>query len=310
MKVIFMGTPEFAVPTLERLFHDKTYDIELVITQGDRRRGRGKAMQFPPIKEKALDLGLEVYQPDNVNSQESIDKLRSINPDFIVVAAFGQILRKEILSIPKYGCINVHASLLPKYRGAAPINWAIIEGEDTTGITIMEMDEGLDTGDMLKKISIEIDPLDDYPSLHDKLSTLGGDILLESLREIVDGSVNKKIQDDSLSNYAPMIFKGTGEIDWNKKAKDIVNKIRGLKPWPTAYTSYEGVPMKIHLAQVLDEKSQGIPGEITKVCDEGVSVSTKDNTLLISELQFPNKKKMTVKDYLRGNDIDIGIILK
>ena len=310
MKVIFMGTPDFAVPTLEKLFNEENIEIELVVSQLDRRRGRGKAMHFTPVKEKALDLGLDVYQPENINSEESIEKIRSIAPDFIIVVAFGQILKKEILSIAKYGCINVHASLLPKYRGAAPINWAIINGEEVTGITIMEMDEGLDSGDMLNKISIDIEPLDDYPSLHDKLSKAGGDILIKTLMEIVRERVNPEVQNDSISNYAPMIFKDTGEIDWKDSAKNIANKVRGLKPWPTAYTSYKDDIIKIHLAQVLDESLGEIPGEIVKVSDEGVFVSTGDKTLLIKELQFPNKKKMSVMDYLRGNEIDKGIILK
>lgn len=309
MKIVFMGTPQFAVPTLEKLFESKKYSIELVVTQGDRRRGRGKKLQFPPVKEKALDLGIEVYQPEDINKEESIKKLKNIAPDFIVVVAFGQILKKEVLSIPKFGCINVHASLLPRYRGAAPINWCIINGEEETGITIMDMDEGLDTGDILNKRSVDIDPLDDYPILHDKLSKVGGDLLVETLDMVLDGSVDRIIQDDSLSNYAPMIFKETGKINWNNSAIDIANKVRGLKPWPTAYTSYEGESMKIHLAEVLDEKFQGEPGEIIQVSNDGVAVATKDKTLLIRELQFPNKKKMSVEDYLRGNTIKTGVIL-
>lgn len=310
MKIIFMGTPEFSVPTLEKIFDSKKYNIELVVTQGDRRRGRGKKVQFPPVKEKAIELGIEVYQPENINSEKAIEKLKEIEPDFIVVVAFGQILKREVLSIPKYGCINVHASLLPKYRGAAPINWCIIEGEEETGITIMEMDEGLDTGDILNKKAIDIKPEDDYLSLHDKLSEMGGELLVETLDMILDGSVNRIKQDDSLSNYAPMIFRNTGNIDWNNSARDIVNKVRGLKPWPTAYTSYKDMNMKIHLAQVLDEKPLGEVGEIVNVSNEGIAVSTKDKTLLIKELQFPNKKKMSVEDYLRGNTIEKGVILK
>lgn len=310
MKIVFMGTPEFAVPTLEKIFKSKFYDIELVVTQGDRRRGRGKAMKFPPIKEKAIELELEVYQPEDINSEESIEKLRMIAPDFIVVVAFGQILKKEILQIPKYGCINVHASLLPKYRGAAPINRAIIDGEKKTGITIMEIEEGLDTGDMLNKEVVEIDPLDDYPSLHDKLSRIGGDLLLETLDMIVDDKVHRIVQDDSLSNYAAMIFKETGKIDWNNSAEDIINKVRGLKPWPSAYTMYGDLNMKIHLAEVIDKDPIGEIGEIIEVSDDGVAVSTKDKILLIKELQFPNKKKMKVEDYLRGNKIETGVILR
>lgn len=310
MKIVFMGTPDFAVPTLEDLYDNKDCDIELVVTQGDKKRGRGKKLKYPPVKEKALEFNLEVYQPEDINSQESIEKIKSISPDFIIVVAFGQILKREILSIPKYGCINVHASLLPKYRGAAPINWAIINGEVETGITIMQMDEGLDTGDMLNKKTIKISQEDDYSTLHDKLSKLGGELLTETLKMIIDEKIDRVIQDDSLSNYAPMIFKNTGKIDWDNSAKDIENKVRGLKPWPTAYTSYEEIPMKIHKARVLDEKAEGEIGQITKVCDEGISVSTKDNTLLIEELQFPNKRKMHVRDYLRGNNIDIGVILQ
>jgi methionyl-tRNA formyltransferase len=309
MKIVFMGTPDFAVPNLEILYENIDFDIELVISQGDKKRGRGKKLQFPPVKEKALDLGLDVYQPEDVNSEESIEKIRKIAPDFIIVVAFGQILKKEILSIPKYGCINVHASLLPKYRGAAPINWAIIDGEKETGITIMHMNEGLDTGDILGKKSIEISKDDDYPSLHDKLASIGGELLINTLEDIVNGDVNRLVQDDNLSNYAPMIFKKTGKINWDNYANDIVNKVRGLKPWPTAYTNYEDMIMKIHKAKVLDENSHGEIGEIIKVCNDGVYVSTKDKIIVIEELQFPNKKKMNVRDYIRGNEIKTGVIL-
>lgn len=309
MKIVFMGTPDFAVPNLEMLYKNENYNIELVVTQGDKKRGRGKKIKFPPVKEKALELGLEVYQPENINSEDSIKKIRDIAPDFIIVVAFGQILRKDILSIPKYGCINVHASLLPKYRGAAPINWAIIDGEKNTGITIMQMDQGLDTGDILNKKSIEISIEDDYPSLHDKLASLGGELLINTLEDMVNEDVNRVVQDDNLSNYAPMIFKETGKINWDDYAHNIVNKVRGLKPWPTAYTNYEDMNMKIHKAKVLDEKSYGEIGEILKVCDEGIYVSTKDKMILIEELQFPNKKKMNVKDYIRGNEIKTGVVL-
>ena len=308
MKIVFMGTPEFAVPSLAKL-HDVHYHVALVITQMDRPKGRGKKLQYTPIKEKAVELNIEVYQPIDINSSESVDKLKKIDPDLIVVVAYGQILNQEILNIPKYGCINVHASLLPKYRGAAPINWAIINGEQETGITIMEMERGLDTGDMILKSSIPINEEDDYVSLHHKLSLLGGEILLEAIEEIVKGIHSKESQDNKLSNYAPMIFKTTGKIDWNKTATEIRNLIRGLKPWPTAYTDYKDETIKIHNARIEEMEYNGEAGQILKVSNDGIFVKTGDKILVIEEIQFPNKKKMLVKDYLAGNIIEENIIL-
>lgn len=308
-KIVFMGTPDFAVKSLEALYKND-YDIKLVVTQQDKRRGRGKKLQYTPVKEKALDLALEVYQPENINSLEMVETLEDISPDFIVVAAFGQILKEEILEIPKYKCINVHASLLPKYRGAAPINWAIINGEKETGITIMEMERGLDTGDMISKKSIPIDLEDDYISIHDKLASLGGELLIETLEDIKLGKAIMKSQDDNLSSYAPMIYKSTGKVDWNKKGIDIINLIRGVVPWPGAFTSYKGQNLKIYKAEVLNRFNKEESGKIVKVSDEGVFVNCEDSTLLIKELQFPNKKRMEVKDYLKGNTIEVGVILK
>lgn len=308
MKIVFMGTPEFAVSSLSEL-HNANHDIELVITQIDRPRGRGKKLQYTPVKEKALELNIEVYQPIDINSGESIHKLKEINPDLIVVVAYGQILNQEVLNLPKYGCINVHASLLPKYRGAAPINWAIINGEEKTGITIMEMERGLDTGDMIMKEAIPINEEDDYISLHDKLSLLGGEVLLEAIEEIVKSEYNKESQDSSLSNYAPMIFKTTGKIDWNKTATEIVNLVRGLKPWPTAYTDYKDQTIKIHKARVEEGEYSGEVGQIIKVSDDGIFIKTRSKILVVEEIQFPNKKKMLVKDYLTGNIIEENIIL-
>ncbi len=309
MIVVFMGTPEFAVPSLTEL-NNYGADIDLVISQVDKRKGRGKKYQFTPVKEKALELGLEVFQPIDINSEESIEKLKSIKPDLIVVVAYGQILKNEILELPKYGCINVHASLLPKYRGAAPINWAIINGESETGVTIMEMEKGLDTGDMMKKISITIEEEDDYITLHDKLSSLGGELLIEVIEQIVDGLSKKTEQDDNLSNYAPMIFKDAGKIDWNQSGKYIQNLVRGLKPWPSAYTDYMGETIKIHKVSLEKAEIKGDIGEIIKVDQSGIYVNSKDSIVIIEEVQFPNKKKMNVKDYLAGNTIEKGIILK
>lgn len=309
MKIIFAGTPLFAVNSLESLYN-KGYDIPLVISQGDKKRGRGKKLQYTPVKEKALELGLEVFQPENINSQESIEKIRGLNPDFIVVVAFGQILKKELLDIPKYSCINVHASLLPKYRGAAPINWSIIKGEKETGITIMEMAEGLDSGDMILKETIKIRQEDDYPILHDKLSRLGSELLIEALEMIVKEEAVFEPQNHDLSTYAPMLYKDTGKIDWNKNTIDIINLIKGVNPWPGAYTFYGEDMLKIHKASIINEDIQGQAGEIVKVDKSGIFVKTKDGILLIEELQFPNKKRMKVRDYIVGNSIEEKIILK
>jgi len=251
-----------------------------------------------------------VYQPDNVNDLESIEIMKKLNPDFIVVVAYGQILKKEILELPKYNCLNVHASLLPKYRGAAPINWAIVNGEKETGVTIMEMAEGLDTGDMILWKSIPINLDDDYPSIHDKLSVLGGALIIDALENIKNDDFSKTIQDNNISTYASMLSKETGVINWNNNAEDIRNLVRGLKPWPSAYTQYKDDTLKIHDVDIVDKVKDGENGEIVKVDKEGIYVNTLDKTILIKELQFPGKKKLLAKDYLKGNCIEEGVILK
>ncbi|MDR7869889.1 MAG: methionyl-tRNA formyltransferase [Tissierellaceae bacterium] len=309
MKIVFAGTPEFAVPTLEQLFKNG-YEIPLVITQRDKPKGRGKKLQYTPVKEKALELGLNVYQPDNINSDESIEILKSLNPDFLIVVAFGQILRKKILGIPKVDSINVHASLLPKYRGAAPINWVLINGEKETGITIMKIDEGLDTGDMISKASICIDDEDDAVTIHDKLSKLGGELLVSTLSDIIENKAIYTPQNDDESSYSPMMSKAIGIIDWSKSSKDIFNQVRGLKPWPGTYTHYNDEQVKVHKIKIIDMDSQGEAGEIIDVSNEGVFVNTKDKIVVIEELQFPNKRRMKVSEYLAGNTIEKGIILK
>lgn len=308
MKIVFMGTPSFAVPSLEALSKNG-YNISMVITQKDKPRGRGKKLLPTPVKEKALELGLEVYQPDSINSIESINKLRDISPDCIIVVAYGQILKEEILNLPKFGCLNIHASLLPKYRGAAPINWAIINGEKETGITIMKMDEGLDTGDMLKSELIPIRADDDSKSIHDKLSQLGGRLIVETLKDIEKGNITSILQSDELSTYAPKISKETGKIDWNKNGDNIVNLVRGLKPWPSAYMVYKGEKVKIHRARVVEKFTQDDNGIIVKVSDDGIYVNCSDSCVVIEELQFPGKKKLSVLEYLRGNDLDSDVRL-
>lgn len=307
MNIIFMGTPDFAVPSLVKLY-EEGYNIDLVVTQKDKPKGRGKKIQYPPIKNKALELGLEVFQPDSINSKESIAKLREIKPDFIVVAAFGQILKKEVLEIPKYDCINVHASLLPKYRGAAPINWAIINGESETGITIMEMEQGLDSGDIILSQAVNITSQDDFESLHDKLSILGSKLLIKALEDIKTGKDKRIAQDDNLSSYAPMISRSTGKIDWNKSGKEIFNLVMGLRPTPSAYTVYNDMNMKIHRVSLKEKTNDEESGKIYKVNKEGIFVNSKDRCITIEEIQFPGKKRMNVRDYLAGNKIEEGII--
>ncbi|NMA87440.1 MAG: methionyl-tRNA formyltransferase [Tissierellia bacterium] len=303
MNIVFAGTPEFALPTLEKLY-ESGYNIPLVISQKDRPRGRGKKMQFTPVKKRALEIGLEVYQPDSINSKEAIEKLRNIKPDCIVVIAYGQILKSEILNLPKYNCINVHASLLPKYRGAAPINWAIINGESETGITIMKMEKGLDTGPILNRRSIPIEITDDSISIHDRLSILGGEVLIETLEALEKNEVEEIAQEDSLSSYASILTKDMGKINWNYSGEKIVNLIRGLKPWPSAYTIYNGDNIKIHSAKRIAKFKEGDNGIVVEVSDKGIFVNCSDECIVIEELQFPGKRKMHISEYLRGNKLD------
>ncbi|GFN36354.1 methionyl-tRNA formyltransferase [Tepidimicrobium xylanilyticum] len=309
MKIVFMGTPEFAVPALEFL-NNSEFNISLVITQKDKRRGRGKKLLPTPVKEKALELGLDVYQPENVNSEESLKLLKEVQPDCIIVVAYGQILRKGVLELPLHGCINIHASLLPKYRGPAPINWALINGEKETGITIMKMDEGLDTGDILKYESIPIEEEDDSKSIHDKLSLLGARLVVETLNDIKNNNIKPIPQDDNLSTYAPMLSKEIGKIDWNNKGENIINLIRGLKPWPSAYIIYKGDRVKIHKARRVEKFLESENGKVVKVQEDGIYVNCSDSCIVIEELQFPNKKNLKVREFLKGNQFDLNIRLE
>lgn len=308
MNVIFMGTPEFAVPTLEKL-HENGYDIKLVVTQPDKPSGRGKKLKKSEVKEKAEELGLNIFQPDKIKRHENIDVLKSCEPDFIVVVAYGQILSKEILDLPKYGCINVHASLLPKLRGAAPLNWAIINGEKSSGVTTMLMDVGLDTGDMLLKSEIDITEDMNVGELHDALMFQGANLLIETLKGIEKKEINKIKQDDLLSNYAPMLNKENTIINWNDKAEEIHNKIRGLSPWPSAYFMLDDKSVKVYKASYIKEKSNFEPGFVLKANDEGIFVSAGDGVVIIKELQMPGKNKMSVNAYLRGNNFPEKIFL-
>lgn len=308
MNIVFAGTPDFAIPALEAL-QQSNHNISLVISQKDRPRGRGKKMIPTPVKKRALELGLETYEPASINSKEAIEKLEEIAPDCIIVVAFGQILKKELLNLAKYKCLNIHASLLPKYRGAAPINWAIINGEKETGISIMRMDQGLDTGPVLKQEAIPIREEDDSISIHDKLAQLGAKMIVGVLSHLETGEITEIPQDDSLSNYAPMLNKEMGRIDWSNKGLEIHNLIKGLKPWPSAYTFYGGENIKIHQAKRMEKFQEADNGRIVKVSDEGLFVNCQDQCIVIEELQFPGKRKMHVSDYLKGNEIDRGVKL-
>lgn len=309
MKIVFMGTPDFAVPTLEKLVKSG-FNVPLVITQTDKKQGRGKKVLAHPVKKKALELGIEVFQPKNVNTEDSISKIMSINPDLIVVIAYGQILKEKILNMPKYGCINVHASLLPKYRGAAPINWSIINGEKKTGVTIMYMEKGLDTGDMILKKEIDIKEEDTAGSLHDKLMILGAEALIEAINNMSEGIATREAQDNDKSTYASMMDKKLGHINWNEKSEYIKNLIRGVNPWPGAYFLLDDKKIKIFDVEIVNKFCQSPSGTVVRVNEEGIFVTTMDKCIIIKDMQFPGKKRMKVKDFLKGNDFEVGITLK
>ena len=307
MKIVFMGTPDIAVPCLQKIIDEK-YEILGVVTQPDKPKGRGKKLGMSPVKELAIENNIPVYQPIKARDKEFIDKIKSLNPDVIVVA-FGQILPKEILEIPKLGCINVHVSLLPKYRGAAPINWVIINGEEKTGVTTMYMDEGLDTGDMILKTEVNLDENITAGELHDKMMNIGAETLKETLRLIEEGNAPREVQNHEEFSYAPIMNKSLGNIDFSKSAREIHNLVRGVNPWPSAYTTYNDVIMKVWKTKVLDEKSTKDVGTIIDVSKDGIKVSTIDNVLLIEEIQMPNKKRMLVGEYIKGNTIETGLVL-
>ncbi|WP_304406749.1 methionyl-tRNA formyltransferase [uncultured Clostridium sp.] len=304
MKIVFMGTPDFAVPSLEALI--EKYGVEAVFTQPDRPKGRGKKMAFSAVKEVAVKHDIKVLQPEKLkDDREAIEYLKELNPDFIIVVAFGQILTKEVLDIPRFGCINLHASLLPMYRGAAPLNWVIINGEKKSGNTTMLMDVGLDTGDMLLKDEVEITENMTAGELHDILMVRGGNLLIETIEGIVNGSL-KGIKQEGETCYAKMLSKNTGKISWNNSALDIHNLIRGLNPWPIAHTTYKDENMKIYESEVLAENSSKEPGTILSVNKAGIKVSCKEGILLIKKVQFPNGKPLTIEQYINGKDIEVG----
>jgi len=309
MKIIFMGTPDFSVGTLEALA-EAGHEVVLAVTQPDKPKGRGKEMQFTPVKECAIKHQIPVYQPRRIREAECVEELRKYNADIMVVVAFGQILPKEILEMTPYGCVNVHASLLPKYRGAAPIQWAILDGEEVTGVTTMQMNEGLDTGDMLLKIELPIESKETGGSLHDKLASAGATLCVETLKRLEEGSITPIPQGDSPTSYAKMLDKRLGNIDWKKDAVQIERLIRGLSPWPSAYTNWNGKVMKIWDAKVLGENTSFAPGTIARVEKDAFYVQKGTGVLQICELQIPGKKRMDVGSFMRGYQVQEGEVLE
>lgn len=305
-KIIFMGTPDFAVLPLEKL--NENFEISLVVTQKDKLRNRKKLMPTP-VKEKALELGLEVITPDTVKSDEFFEIVKKINPDFIVVVAFGQIINKRLIDFMQGKILNIHASVLPKLRGAAPINWAIVNGFNKTGVSIMSINEGLDEGDVLAISETEISICENAENLYERLKIIGTELIIKVLDNFDCFYENKKQQGDNFT-YAPIIKKYMGKICFDDTALNIHNKIRGFYNWPSAFCEYEGQIIKIHKSCISDETKDVEVGTIFKVDDEGFFVKTLDGSLKVLEIQFPAKKRVLVKDFLRGNSIKVGEVLK
>ncbi|MGP1442283.1 MAG: methionyl-tRNA formyltransferase [Anaerovoracaceae bacterium] len=307
LKIVYMGTPEFAVPPLKALVNSG-YDISLVVTQPDKAKGRGKKLQPTPVKEEALSQGLNVSQPEKIRSNdEFLEKLRDISPNIIIVAAYGKILPKELLDIPSSGCINIHASLLPRFRGAAPIQRAILEGDEKTGITLMYMEEGLDTGDMIAKSETNIGNKT-ADELHDELADMGAELLIEYLPRIISGDIFPEKQSDELSCYAPMISKNDGFIDFSRDAAYVGRQIRAMDSWPAAFTYMNGQQMKIKKAVVgVDVKE--VPGTVVKADKDGIVIACGRGSIVVKLLQMPGKRVMTADEYLRGNSIKQGLVL-
>ena len=308
-RIIYMGTPEFAVPPLEEMVK-KGYHVVLAVTQPDRARGRGKKVHPTPVKEAAQACGIEVAQPEKIKgNEEFLTELRDLKPDLIVVAAYGKILPAELLAIPARGCINIHASLLPRFRGAAPIQRSIIEGDEVTGVTLMYMEEGLDTGDMIAKASTEI-CRKNADELTNELSAMGAELLCRYLPAILAGEAEREKQDDSLSCYAPMLTKEEGRADFSRSARELERLVRGMGSWPGVTAYYQDQPMKIREAEVEEKTADQAPGTVLSAGREGIRVACGDGVLCITRLQMPGKKEMAAADYLRGNSIEEGIVLK
>jgi methionyl-tRNA formyltransferase len=303
--IIFMGTPEFAVPSLKAL-HKNDQDIALIVTQPDRPKGRGRKLTPSPVKETAMNLGYSVIQPSSIRTDEFMSCIEKYTPDFIVVVAFGHIIPKKILAIPKIATINIHASLLPKYRGPAPIQWAIINEEKKTGVTTMLMDEGLDTGDILLSSKLKIASDDTSDSLHDRLADLGADLLIQTLNAFEAGDINPIPQDHSQATYAPMLKKNDGRMNWETPANAIEAFIRGMTPWPGAFTFHENKRLKIFRAKTIAMDTEASPGTVIKGFPNELWISTGKGVLSIMELQGESGKRLLIKDFLRGYKLPPG----
>ena len=306
LRILFMGTPEFACPTLQLLM-ERGENVIAVVTQPDRPKGRGQKEEPPPVKLLAQQHGIPVFQPLKVRTPESVARIRELAPELIVVVAFGQILPQSLLDIPPRGCINVHSSLLPRYRGAAPLNWVIINGESETGVTTMLMDAGLDTGDMLLVKRTPIDPEENASSLHDRMALLGAEALAETLDLLTAGKLVPVKQDDSRTCYAPLMKKETGEIDWNKTPLQIKNLVRGVTPWPGAYTRINGLFLKVF--KVRTAEGCGQPGVVLAVGRDGIEVACADGSVIIEELQLEGKKRLPAREFLAGYALQPGLCL-
>jgi methionyl-tRNA formyltransferase len=305
LRVIFMGTPEFACPTLQTLICRRE-QVVAVVTQPDRPKGRGHRLMPPPVKELAARHAIPVYQPVKVRDPDFIEFIRQLNPDVIVVVAFGQILPKALLDIPPLGCINVHASLLPRYRGAAPLNWCIINGETETGVTTMLMDVGLDTGPMLLRKKTPVDENEDIVSLHDRMSAMGAELLSETLDGLAVGTIMPQGQDESQSCYAPMLKKEHGRINWSTDARSIHNQVRGLAVWPVAYAFLGGQTIKVYRTRTAE--GSGLPGTVLRADKHGIEVACLQGSLVIEELQLAGKKRLDAASFLAGYAIPVGAL--
>lgn len=308
MKIVYMGTPDFSVGPLEKMI-EAGHEITLVVTQPDREKGRGKSLIYSPVKECALAHGIPVFQPEKIKNEDAVAYLRGIEADVFVVAAFGQILSKEILDMPKYGCVNIHASLLPKYRGAAPIQWAVIEGEEVSGITIMQMDVGLDTGDILLQDELVLDKKETGESLFNRLAVLGSDLIVKALDLMEKGQLTRIKQDDEKSTYAKMLNKKMGLIDFNQPAVVIERLIRGLNSWPSAYTHIDGKTLKLWEAEVVDVADKAQAGQIVAVDKNGFTIACGEGALRIESLQLEGKKRMSASEFVRGYNVSVGKIV-
>ncbi|TCZ79427.1 methionyl-tRNA formyltransferase [Paenibacillus albiflavus] len=310
MRILFMGTPDFAVPALQVLLHG-SYDVVGVVTQPDRPKGRKRVLTPTPVKEEALKHDLPVLQPEKLRHPDSVEAIRQLAPDLIVTAAYGQILPKSILEMPQYGCINIHASLLPKYRGGAPIHYAVMRGDKVTGVTIMYMEAGLDTGDMIAKVEVPIGEDDTQGTMFSKLSFAGAELLKNTLPDLIAGNIEAVKQNDSEAIYSPNISREDEQLDWSKSARDLFNQVRGLNPFPGAFTKWNGEVLKVWASTVATHVmgSEAAPGTVVGQTDTGIVVQTGDGQLILTEIQPAGKKAMEVQQFLRGSSIERGTLL-